>query len=378
MTYMDYNSTTPVDPRVLDAMMPVFPDMFGNPSSVHGAGKEAYNLVDNAREQVADSIGMGPADVIFTSGATEANNLVLTGLRNKFGRNIRVLAGATEHKSVLEPCRVLADNNSMFRIIQANPNGTLNLESLESLLSDDIDVVSVMAANSETGVIHQISEISDMVHKHDALFHCDATQAVGKIPFDASEHDIDMVTLSSHKIYGPKGCGALVATRDARKRLNAVLYGGGQEKDLRSGTLNVPAIVGFGAACELVLEGIKHYQKQEKLRDDFEKDLIGAIPGVSINGAGAKRLPNTSNLRVKDVLSDALVSRLSTIMIATGSACSSDNPIPSHVLLAMGLNDTAASESFRVSLGWKTTQNDIEIAVTEIVETARMIRKVAV
>ena len=375
MVYLDYNSTTPVDPRVLKAMVPTFSDKFGNSSSMHGTGREAFSLVDDARAQVAESVGMRPADVIFTSGATEANNLALSGLSAY--RKLWILVGATEHKSILQTCGAMKEPNHRCITMPVNRDGVVDLGELETQMASGVDVVSLMAANSETGVLHPWEYVGSIAKKYGALFHCDATQAIGKVPFDAGQAGIDMVTLSSHKIYGPKGCGALVATRDARKRLNAIIRGGGQEKELRSGTLNVPAIVGFGAACKLVPEGIERYKRQEKLRDDFEKGLAGAMPGVSINGAGARRLPNTSNLRVEGVLSDALVSRLPTVEIATGSACSSDNPMPSHVLLAMGLDDAAASESFRVSLGRETTQGDIETAVTEITETAHMIRRVA-
>ena len=376
VTYLDYNSTTPVDPRVLDVMMPAFSSKFGNPSSPHGTGRKASSLVDDARVQVAESVGMRPADVIFTSGATEANNLALAGLTAR--RKLRILVGATEHKSVLETCRVLNEAGHTCTIMPVDEYGVVDIGELESQMSNGADVVSLMAANSETGVLHPWELVADLAMKYGVLFHCDATQAVGKVLFDAGAASIDMVTLSSHKMYGPKGCGALVATREIRKKLGAIIHGGGQEKELRSGTQNVPAIIGFGKACELILKGIANSKSVGSMRDKFENDLARAIHGVSINGNRAKRLPNTSNMRIEGVLSDALVSRLPTVEVSTGSACSSDNPMPSHTLLAMGLDANAAYESFRVSLGRETTPADMERAVSEIIETASAIRKVAI
>ena len=378
MTYLDYNATTPVDPTIIDSMMPFFAGMFGNPSSTHhDAGRTASHAVDEARRQVADSVGMNPNDMIFTSGATEANNLALAGLRRGIGRHIKILAGATEHKSVLETCRALTENGSTFEIVPVNPDGTLNLESLESSLSDDTDVVSVMAANSETGVIHPIGTAVKIAHEHGALFHCDATQAIGRIPFDAGSLDIDMVTFSSHKIYGPKGCGALVATREARKKISGIMHGGGQERDMRSGTLNVPAIVGFGEACRIAAsKGIVDSPRQRSLRDYFEKRLANMIPDVSVNGAGADRLPNTSSIRVRGALADAVIAKLNSIEVSSGSACSSSTMAPSHVLVAMGLDRTAADESIRVSIGRPTTTGDVELAVSDMAQAATLIRSI--
>ena len=375
MAYLDYNSTTPPDDRVLRAMNEA-QDTFGNPSSNHGAGNAAANLVAEARGLVADTVGMAEQDVIFTSGATEANNLALAGLAT--GGKLRMLVGATEHESVMQACRALERAGHECIILPVNGDGTVDLGELESKLAGGVDVVSLMAANSETGVLHPWNDIASITMDHGVLFHCDATQAIGKVLFDAGQDGIDMVTLSSHKIYGPKGCGALVATRHARKKMDAIIHGGGQERNLRSGTLNVHGIVGFGAACRLVPEWIDDSKRQEKLRDKFEEELVGMMPDASVNGAGARRIPNTSNVRIDGVPSDALVSRLPSIEISTGSACSSDNPMPSRVLLAMGLDDAAAYESFRVSIGRHTTRMDVETAVAEILDTESAIRKVAI
>lgn len=377
MAYLDYNATTPVDERVFRVMAPLFTEDFGNPSSNHVSGRAAAEVVEAARRKVASSVGMHPSDVIFTSGATEANNLALQGLRRGIGRHIKVVAGATEHKSVLQTCTGLAEDGSEFSIIPVNSDGTVDLGKMESIIDDGTDVVSVMAANSETGVIHPMEEVAKMAHEHDALFHCDATQAIGKIPFDGDRTGADMVTLSSHKIYGPKGCGALVATKHARRRIGAILHGGGQERELRSGTLNVPAIAGFGEACSIaVTDGLADAPRQRHLRDEFESRLAHLIPDTSVNGAAAKRIPNTSNVRMRGALADAVMTRLASTEISTGSACSSSTIEPSHVLVAMGLGRAAADESIRVSVGRSTITADIKHAVSEIVRTVETIRAI--
>ena len=375
MAYLDYNATTPADGRVIDAMLPLFAEHFGNPSSVHhGPGRTAARIMEEARAKVAGTIGMAASDVIFTSGATEANNLALAGLQRGMGRPIRVLAGATEHKSVIQTCRMLQEEGSSFAIIPVFKNGTLDIVALEDMMSDSVDVVSVMAANSETGVINPVWRAADIVHRYGAVLHCDATQAVGKMPFDAGEMGVDMVTLSSHKIYGPKGCGALVATREARKRMAAILHGGGQERDLRSGTPNVPAIAGFGEACSIAAtEGLADAGRQRGLRDMFETNLAIAVLDVSINGLGATRLPNTSNVRIHGALADAVLTRVSSAM-STGSACASGTMEPSHVLVAMGLDREAAGESIRVSVGRNTGERDIDMVVSELAKAASFVR----
>ena len=376
MVYLDYNATTPVDSRVIDAMMPLFRECFGNPSSSHESGRIAAQVVEEARKKVANAVSMSASDVVFTSGATEANNLAITGLQKGLGRTISILAGATEHKSVLQTCVSLYNYGSKFGTIPVHSDGTINLDSMESMM-DGIDVVSVMAANSETGVVHPIEDVAKIAHERDALFHCDATQAIGKIPFDGNKIEADMVTLSSHKIYGPKGCGALVATRDARRRIAAILHGGGQERDMRSGTLNVPAIAGFGEACRIATtDGLAEAPRQRLLRDTFERLISDAIPHTSISGAGAERIPNTSNVRMRGALADAIMARTKSVEISTGSACSSNIMEPSHVLIAMGLDRTAAEESIRISVGRHTTMTDIKSAIYELARTVESIRAI--
>ena len=382
MVYLDYNSTTPTDPSVLESMIPVFREKFGNPSNEnHATGRVGRELVENARKSVADIVNMKPSDVIFTSGATEANNMAILGYAINANRPLRILIGSTEHKSVLEPCNFLARIKSQIKKIPVLRNGKIDLVSLERLLDlgpfdNHIDIVSVMAANSETGVINPIKEVVQRAHAFGALVHCDATQAIGKIPFDATSLGVDIVTFSSHKIYGPKGCGALVAAKDVRKQIQGMIYGGGQENNMRSGTLNVPGIVGFGRACEIAAdEGLKDFPRQQKLRDYFETKMIEKIPNITVNGEGASRLPNTSSIQITGALADAVIVHAKEIEISTGSACTSATMEPSHVLTAMGLSTDEANESIRVSIGRETIQQDMDVAVNSIANAVTFIRK---
>lgn len=379
--YLDYNASTPADPRVVDAMLTWMSERFGNPASAgHASGREARGAVDEARGQVARLVGMNGPDVVFASGATEANNLALHGLRRGAGRPIRMLAGATEHKSVLEACRSLEEGGSSLGIVPVHADGTLDLGELESMLSGargpgGADVVSVMAANSETGVVHPIAEAAELAHAHGAVLHCDAAQAAGRVPFDAGRLGADMVTLSGHKMYGPKGCGALVAARDARRLLAPVMDGGGQEGGLRSGTLNVPGIVGMGEACRIAAgEGIGDAPRQAAVRGRFEEALAREVPDAAVNGAGAERLPNTSNVRVPGAMAEAILANARRVQIATGSACASAAVGPSHVLLAMGLGREEAGECVRVSFGRPSTEADAEAAALDIAAAAGFIR----
>ncbi len=376
MVYLDYNSTTPVDARVIDAMMPMFSERFGNPSSTtHESGLAAMDMVDVARDQVSSILGRKASDVVFTSGATEANNLVMFGLGMNLDRSHEVLVGSTEHKSVLETGRHLETLGLEMKTVPVTADGVTDVGALDDMMNHEVDLVSIMAANSETGVIQPTDTISKIVHDYGALLHCDATQAIGKIPFNAYDLDVDIVTLSSHKIYGPKGCGAIVATKDARRQLMPMIRGGGQENGMRSGTLNVPGIVGFGRACDIaVSEGLKDAPRQRALRDDLEAQMASTVEGVTVNGGGAERLPNTSNMRIEGALADAVIVNLPTVEISTGSACSSAAMEPSHVLLAMGLDRTAADESVRVSLGRPTTNFDIDLAVSELARGIAYVR----
>ena len=377
LAYLDYNSTTPVDGRVVEAMLPVLTQRFGNPSSTHDSGMDAADIVDDAREDVAILLGANMGDVVFTSGATEANNMVMSGLALDTDSHHRVLYGATEHKSVIEPCRFLGRLDLEALPVPVRENGVINTNALKGMLEEaPTELVSVMMANSETGVINPIKEISKIVHDAGALLHSDITQAAGKIPVRTHYMGIDIATCSSHKMYGPKGCGAIIATRQVRKKLVPAMHGGGQERNLRSGTQNVPGIAGFAAACQIAYETLhKESARQMVLRDNFESRISSEIPDVTINGGNAERLPNTSSIRIRGAIADAVIANAKNVEISAGSACSSSVMEPSHVLLAMGLDRTAADESVRVSIGRQTDMEDIKLAVSEIAQAAEFVRR---
>ncbi len=376
MVYLDYNSTTPVDQRVIDEMIPVFKKKFGNPSSTHDSGMDAMDLIDDAREKLAILIGADKEDVIFTSGATEANNMAIAGIGLNIENNHRILYGATEHKSVIEPCNFMKRFGSEIFVIPVKSDGVIDLDVLSEKIEPETDVVSIMLANSETGVINPIKEISKIVHDAGAILHSDITQAAGKIPVDIHDLGIDISTCSSHKMYGPKGVGAFVASRHIRKSMTPLIYGGGQEKGLRSGTQNVSGIVGFGKACQIAYEIIpKESAKLLVLRDNLESRIKSLISNVTINGENTERLPNTSSIRIHGAQSDAVIVNTKHIEISSGSACSSNTMEPSHVLTAMGLDRTAADESIRVSVGRHTEMKDIETAAIDIAQAAEFVRK---
>ena len=373
--YLDYNATTPVAKEVAEEMRRAF-DIFGNPSSsTHDSGRAAMDMVDDARADVAAAVGMGRHDVVFTSGATEANNIVFASLGLDPGRRHRALYCSADHKSVTAPCEAMGEFGLDAAPLPVGADGLLDLGELEARMDDSVDLVSVGAANSETGVLQPLGEISEIVHRHGALLHSDATQAVGKVPFDAGGAGADMVSLSAHKLYGPKGCGALVAGREARKILRAQLHGGGQEMGVRSGTLNVPGILGMAAACRKMAPAmLGRASLHASMRDGLEGRLASELGGVSVNGGGAPRIPNTSNVRIEGATADALIVNARRIEISSVSACSSAAMEPSHVLAAMGLGRDAAYESVRVSLGIPTTQDDVDLAASEIISAARFVR----
>lgn len=373
---MDYNATTPIADDVLDQMRPALVKNFGNPSSTaHESGRVAMDMVDEARGKVAAAVGMGMHDAVFTSGATEANNMIFASLGLDPGKSHRALYCSTDHKSVIEPCLAMKDFGLDSTPLPVDGDGLILLDELEAHMDDSVDLVSVGAANSETGVVQPLRQISEIVHKHGALLHSDATQAVGKVPFNAGALGVDITTFSAHKIYGPKGCGALVAGREARKILRAYIHGGGQEGGMRSGTLNVLGILGMAAACDLAVPTMRdNASTHASMRDAMEKHLSSELGGVSVNGGGAPRLPNTSSIRIESALADAVIVNAREIEISSGSACSSAAMEPSHVLTAMGADRGEADESLRVSLGVPTEKEDVEVAATCITRAARFVR----
>jgi cysteine desulfurase len=360
--YLDYNSTTPVDPRVVEVMLPFFTTRFGNAASSHLVGRAARTAVEDARAEVASAIGAPPSFVTFTSGATESINLALKGLAQGAGRRRRVVTVGTEHKAVLDTVRALHTLIEVS-VVGVDHRGVVDIDELADTIGDDTLVVSVMAANNETGVLNPIRDVANLAHEKGALMHCDATQAFGKVPFDFLRLDLDLVSISAHKIYGPQGVGGLIATPEASGLMTPLFHGGGHERGLRSGTLNVPGCVGFGAAARVAAAQLADdAERIGNLRDRLELSLC-AIPGVTVNGQGANRLPGTANLRFPRVTADAMMLAMPEVAVSSGSACTASSLSPSHVLMAMGLSYEEADECLRFSLGRPTTEEEIEGAI---------------
>ncbi|WP_209857091.1 IscS subfamily cysteine desulfurase [Chitinophaga sp. OAE865] len=379
--YLDNNATTPCDPRVVAAMLPYFTEMFGNAASrSHPLGWAAEEAVDNAREQVARLIGAEPKEIIFTSGATEAVNLAIKGVYEVYsGKGNHIITAITEHKAVVDTCKHLEKLGAHVTWLPVNHEGLIDLQQLEAAITPQTILISLMYANNETGVIHPVRAISDIARKHGVLFMTDATQATGKIPVDVNNDGIDLLTLSAHKMYGPKGTGALyVRRRSPRVKLNAQIDGGGHERGMRSGTLNVPGIVGLGKACELCLEEMEaDAQRILPMRNRLEKALL-TIEQTFLNGTPLQRLPHTSNLSFKYVESETLMMGFNKkIAVSSGSACTSASMEPSYVLKAMGLSDDLAHASLRFGLGRFTTEEQIDFTIQTITESVNELRKVS-
>ncbi|MFM2377264.1 MAG: hypothetical protein RLZZ165_2361 [Bacteroidota bacterium] len=375
--YLDNNATTVLDERVLEAMMPFYREMYGNAaSSTHAYGWQAAEAVKMAREQVAALIGATSEEIFFTSGATEADNLSLKGVAEAYsGKGGHLVTVATEHKAVLDTCQWLERTGRRVTYLGVSRHGLIDLRGLEESISPETVLVSVMFANNETGVIQPMAAISETVHRKGSLLMSDATQAVGKITVDVNAHGIDLLTMSAHKLHGPKGIGALyVRRRGPRVVVAPQMHGGGHERGLRSGTLNVPGIVGMGKACEIArLEMEQHSTEMKKHRDRLEAELL-SLPGVERNGHAVDRLPNTSNLSFENVEADALINAMPGIAVSAGSSCTSALMEPSHVLRAMGVADEAAFASIRFSLGRFTTEADVDVALVEVVRGVQRLR----
>jgi len=375
---MDHNATTPVDPRVVEAMLPCLTEQFGNAASrTHAFGWAAAKLAEGARELLAAGIGAHSEEIIFTSGATESNNLAIKGAaRAPWRRGNHIVTCATEHKAVLDPCQALSREGVVTTILPVDAVGRLDAERLAAALTDESVLASVMLANNETGTLQPISEIAAACRARGVLLHCDATQAVGKIPVDVNALGVDLLSFSAHKIYGPKGVGALyVRRRKPRLALLPLLDGGGHEQGLRSGTLNVPGIVGFGRALQIALEEMpRESARLTDLRDRLDGAIRSRLEGVTLNGHPTERLPNTVNLSFAGVDGAALLVGLKEVAVASGSACTSADPRPSHVLLAMGRSKELANASIRFSLGRTNTAGDVEIAADAVVREVTRLR----
>ena len=344
--YLDYNATTPCDPRVVEAMIPYFTTPFGNAASrSHYYGWQAEEAVDIAREQVARLIGAEPKEIVFTSGATEADNLAIKGIFELYAtKGNHIITTNIEHKAVLDTCKHLEKLGAEVTYLKVKPDGVIDLYELESAIRPDTILISVMYANNETGVIQPVKDVSRIARQHGVLFFTDATQAIGKIPVDVNEDGIDLLALSAHKLYGPKGVGALfVRRKNPRVKLAAQIDGGGHERGMRSGTLNVPGIVGLGKACELCrLEMQQDAERLRRLRDKLENALL-TMEETKVNGSREHRLPHVSNLSFRFAESEGLMMGMNKeIAVSSGSACTSASIEPSYVLKAMGLDDELA------------------------------------
>lgn len=367
--YLDYNATTPCDPRVVQAMLPYFSEIYGNPSNgLHILGRKAARAVETAREQAAFLLGAHPGEIFFTSGATESNHLAILGTAEYAPLSRRkIITCAIEHKAVLAPCKRLSEHGFEVIILPVDENGLVRLPDLESALGKDTFLVSIQAANNEIGTLQPIAEIAALAHRHGALVHTDAAQAVGKIPVDVNAWGVDLLSFSAHKMYGPKGIGGLYVRGGKRTiPIRPILEGGGQENGLRAGTLNVTGIIGLGAACQIsATELPAECARLQSMRDELERGLLQVLPQARINARSAPRLPNTINLTIDGVEADALLIRLPDLMMSTGSACNTGAPEPSPVLQAIGLSREQASASLRISLGRMTRQENIEKVIRQ-------------
>ena len=368
--YLDNNATTPVDPEVLQAMLPYFREHFGNAASrSHSFGWTAEEAVKQAREQVGQLIQANPSEIVFTSGATEAINLALKGVFEVYGQaGKHIITCSTEHKAVLDTCKHLEKLGADITFLPVNSYGTIDLSLLESAIRPDTILISIMLANNETGVLQPVKEIGAIAKQHGIIFFTDATQAAGKIPVDVQADNIDMLCMSAHKIYGPKGVGALyVRRKNPRVSLAAQIDGGGHEKGMRSGTLNVPGIVALGKSCAICLQQMDEESRSiGALRDQLEQGLT-QMKNITVNGSIIHRLPNVTNLAFAGIAGNKLLTEISrTIAVSSGSACTSANPEPSHVLKAMKLNDELAKSSIRFGLGRFTTREEIEYTIDTV------------
>ncbi|OBX25417.1 cysteine desulfurase [Gelidibacter algens] len=365
--YLDYNATTPVDKRVVDAMLPYFTEIFGNASSDHVFGWDAEEAVEFGREQVSNLVNCKPTEITFTSGATEAANLALFGFcKRNSSKGKHIITCKTEHKAILDTMQALENEGFQIRYLDVDTEGNIDLEELENAINAETILVCLMLANNETGLIHPMKQIEKIVHSKGVKLMSDITQAVGKIPVDLKELNLDLAIFSSHKLYGPKGVGALYINKKYKVKVDRTVFGGGQEKGMRPGTLNVPGIVGFGKAAEIASEEMQEESiRISKLRNRLEA-LLEEIEEVHINSKHSDRLPNTTNVSFGNSDGNQLLRKLNNLAISRGSACTSNIVQPSHVLKAMGLTDEVALSSFRISLGRKTTLANIEFAAKEI------------
>ncbi len=379
--YMDYHATTPVDPRVLQAMLPFFTEQFGNAASRnHSYGWEAERAVERAREQVAALIGATAKEIIFTSGATESDNLAIKGVAEMYAeKGDHVITAATEHKAVLDTCKHLQKHGVRTTVLPVGRDGLIDLDQLRAAITDRTVLITIMHANNEIGVLQPVREIGRIAREHGVLFHTDATQSVGKVPVDVNADHIDLMSISAHKMYGPKGVGALyVRRRNPRVQLAAQMDGGGHERGMRSGTLNVAGIVGLGEACavcqrEMAAEAVR----LAALRDRLKARLEAALDDVYVNGSMEHRLPNNLNMSFAFVEGESLLMGIKDVSVSSGSACTSATLEPSYVLKALGIGDELAHTSIRFGLGRFNTEEEVDYVADRVIETVNRLRELS-
>jgi cysteine desulfurase len=378
--YMDNHATTRLDPRVLAAMMPYLTDAYGNAASrSHSFGWTAEQAVETARAQVAKLIGASAREIVFTSGATESDNLAITGAVQAHGGQGHVVTQATEHKAVLDTCAWLEKQGSRVTYLPVDPEGRVSLDDLRRALEEKPILVTVLFANNEIGTLQPIDEIGALCRECGVLFHTDAAQAVGKIPVDVNRSNIDLLSISGHKIYGPKGIGALYVRRhNPRVELAEQMHGGGHERGMRSGTLNVPGIVGLGAACELVASELEaEAARLTALRDRLQAKLLAELNHVRVNGSQQHRLPGNLNMTFEHVDSETLMMGVKEVALSSGSACTSAKIEPSHVLRALGLGEEAAHSSIRFGLGRFNTEEEVDYLAERLIDVVHKLRELS-
>jgi cysteine desulfurase len=379
--YMDNHATTQVDPRVFEAMRPYLTNVFGNSASRnHSFGWEAEEATEKARKQVATLIGATSKEIVFTSGATESNNLALKGVAEMYAeKGNHIITAATEHKAILDTCKRLEKHGTRVTYLPVQQNGLVDLDQLRAAITDKTVLISIMHANNEIGVLQPVREIGRIAKERGVLFHTDGTQAAGKIPVNVLEDNIDMMSISAHKMYGPKGVGALyVRRRNPRVQLTAQMDGGGHERGMRSGTLNVPGIVGLGEACALAQAGLaQEYKRMEYLRDKLKDRLLASLDEVYINGTMEHHLPNNLNVSFAYVEGESLLMGINEIAVSSGSACTSATLEPSYVLKALGAGDDLAHSSIRFGLGRFNTEEEVDYVAEKVIDVVKKLRELS-
>lgn len=376
--YLDNHATTPLDPRVLETMLPFLQGKFGNPASrSHSFGWEANKAVAVARQQVASLIGASPDEVIFTSGATESDNLAIKGVaESRRDRGRHIITVVTEHKAVLDSCKHLEQCGFEVTYLPVQNDGLIDLDTFRRALRPDTILVTIMDANNETGVLQSIADIGAICRERGIAFHTDAAQAAGKIPIDVRKQNIDLLSISGHKLYGPKGVGALYVRKDPALQVAPQIHGGGHENGFRSGTLNTPGIVGLGKACELAQNELQEEScRVAGLRNRLRDRITAELDGVSVNGSMERRVPGNLNISFAGIQGEDLLTALDEIAVSSGAACTSDHIEPSYVLKALGLSDDLAQASIRFGLGRFTTEPEVDYAASRVVETVRQLRQ---